>query len=233
MTPGDRRDAARRRHPVAVATKNWSQRPSETPPSVIEIPRHRSSLHQAFTPIERPCDQPGADEGRLLRRDVEIVPLRSTPVHVLGCARHAVKEVLDGRLGHSMEQRAVEHPAECAHGWLVAATDRQMGPLRSERRHLDVRLEVGEQPLGSRRSPVHRQQSRRGKVGSHRGGPIRPADFDSRLPCRSRLRVDDEANLREQALAPIPATRRSPGIHVSGSSSSAASTSSKGAAISK
>ena len=57
---------------------------------------------------------------------------------------HAVKEVLDGRLGRSMEQRAVEHPAECAHGWLVAATDRQMGPLRSERRHLDVRLEVGE-----------------------------------------------------------------------------------------
>src|SRR5512134_3412212 len=107
----------------------------------------------------------------------------------------AVEEVLRRRLGHAMQQRAIEGAPEGPHRRPVPGADRQLGAVRAERGHLQIRLERGEQALDARRVPRHRQDRLRGDAV---GFP--EADLDALVQAVGV--VDREADLGEQALAP-------------------------------
>ena len=64
-----------------------------------------------------------------------------------------VEEVLDGGLGHPVQQHPVDRPPEDTQRWPVAGADGQLGPILAQRAELDVGLQAGEYALQSDRLP--------------------------------------------------------------------------------
>ena len=103
-----------------------------------------------------------------------------------------VEEVLDGRLGHPVQQYPVHGLADGAQGWPVAGADGQLGPALAEGADLDVGLQAGEYPVQADRLPGQ------GERGSWRGsGPAHPAWIFDPPPEAGAERPDPD--LGEQA----------------------------------
>src|SRR4029450_10534893 len=56
-----------------------------------------------------------------------------------------VQEVLEGRLGHAVQQDPVDGPPDGAEGRPVASADSQLGPVLAARADLDVGLRTAQQ----------------------------------------------------------------------------------------
>src|SRR3990170_1894772 len=122
--------------------------------------------------------------------------------HLEGLA-DAVEEVLGRRLGHPVQEGAVERPSEQAHRRSVPGADRELGAVRAEGGDLQVGVEGGEQALGAGRLPRHRKERLpRDPVG------LTEPDLD--LLVEAMRVVDREADLGEQVLPPALGIARGP-----------------------
>jgi hypothetical protein len=75
-----------------------------------------------------------------------------------------VQEVLEGGLGHPVQQDPVDGLAEDAQGWAVAGADGQLGPVLAQGAQLEVGVQPGEQALQAVRLPGQRQRGHRGEA---------------------------------------------------------------------
>src|SRR6266536_929005 len=108
---------------------------------------------------------------------------------------HGVDEVLHGGLRHAVQQGPVDGSPDHAQGGPVLRADRQLRPIRPEAGHLDVRLQRGEQRLGTGGAPPH---------GEHGLGrePDRLAQLDLDLLLDPPA-GGAEPDLAEQDLGPV------------------------------
>ena len=124
-----------------------------------------------------------------------IVP--APPVWLKMACAEAVQEVLEGRLGHPVQQHPVHGPPDHPEGRAVAGADGQLGPVLAERPELDVGVQAGEQALQPDRLPG---QGQRG----HRGEPHRLAELDRHPPPQpGPERPDPDPDLGEQVVAAL------------------------------
>src|SRR5215213_2309640 len=104
-----------------------------------------------------------------------------------------VQEVLDGCLGHPVQQHPVDRPPEDTQGWPVAGADGQLGPILAQRTELDVGIQPGEHALQPDRLPGQGQRGHGGKAD-------RLADLDGDPPTEPGPKRSDP-DLGEQMIA--------------------------------
>src|SRR5918994_3324174 len=98
---------------------------------------------------------------------------------ILDCLAEPVEEVLQGRLGHPVEQHPVDGPADQTQGWAVAGADGQLGAVPTEGADLDGGVQAGEQAFHADRLPGEGQRG-------HRREPDRLAELDRDPPPQPR-----------------------------------------------
>src|SRR5918995_2111868 len=98
---------------------------------------------------------------------------------ILDCLAEPVEEVLQGRLGHPVEQHPVDGPADQTQGWAVAGADGQLGAVPTERADLDGGVQAGEQAFHADRFPGEGERG-------HRGEADRLAELDRDPPPEPR-----------------------------------------------
>src|ERR671913_29023 len=80
---------------------------------------------------------------------------------ILDCLAEPVEEVLQGRLGHPVEQHPVNGPADHPQWRAVAGADGQLGAVLAQGADLDGGVETGEQALQPDRLPGEGERGHR------------------------------------------------------------------------